>query len=63
LAKEANDLRIKSLTAIHEGILEKQLDSVEEVLGDLEPDELEMVWDSLTEIEQMQIQNMRELAA
>jgi hypothetical protein len=63
LAKEANDLRIKCLTAIHEAILEKQLDSVEEVLGDLEPDELEMVWGSLTEIEQMQIQNMRELAA
>ena len=63
LAKEANDLRIKSLTAIHEGILEKQLDSIEETLACLAPDEREMVWGSLTEIEQMQIQNMRELAA
>lgn len=63
LAKAANDLRIKCLTAIHEALLEKQIDTIEEVFGGLSEDARAMVWDSLTEIEQMQITNLRELAA
>lgn len=63
LAKEANDLRIKSITAIHEALLEKQLDAIEEIFSELSDDAKTMVWESLTEIEQMQITNLRELAA
>lgn len=63
LAKQANDLRIRCLTSIHEALLEKQLDTIEEVFAELPEDAKAMVWESLTEIEQMQIQNLREIAA
>jgi hypothetical protein len=62
LINEANTELKATLAYIRECIANNQLSSVEEALAERDDTQRKLIWAGLTEIEQMQIQNLRDLA-
>ncbi len=59
LAGAANKQRVACITAIHEALVEGSITAIDEVFSELSEDASELVMAGLTEIELMQIDNLR----
>jgi len=59
LAGQANNHRKAAIQAIHEALLDGSITAIDEVFGELPVDGAELVMAGLTEIELMQIDNLR----
>lgn len=59
LAGAANKQRVACITAIHEALVEGSITAIDEVFGELDEAASELVMAGLTEIEIMQIDNLR----